>query len=112
MPLEFDGCDPRIAKLLKQWLTLGSFALMTAERLAAVSLSLTHNNLDAIAHNAHEAQEVRDMLHQLSLQRAAAISMVQMAASHTELLRDLAEELNCELADVINDLSSLTSQVM
>lgn len=108
MPWQSGGCDPRLAALLKQWLAFGSFALMATERIAAVLISLTHNNLATIADTALEAQAVRDAAHQISLQRQVAISMAQMATTHAEMLQELAEDLQHELAEIISEVSFLT----
>ncbi|HMU99774.1 MAG TPA: hypothetical protein PKD04_01755 [Rhodocyclaceae bacterium] len=105
-------CEPQLSTPLNQWLDCVSFALMATERVVALALSLTHNNLAAAAAAAKETQNVPDVVQQFSVQCRIAASMAEMAACQAQMLQELADDLNRELAYFISETTAATRRAL
>ena len=77
--------------------------LWRQERVVALALSLTHNIWQRQPLPQRKPQNVPDVVQQFSVQCRIAASMAEMAACQAQMLQELADDLNRELAYFISE---------
>ncbi len=102
----------RLAAALNQWLDCASFALMATERVLALTLFLAQDHLAAAADAAKRTQDVQDFMLQFGNHCRSAVEIARMTADQAEMLRELSDDLQRELAHFIGETTAATRLAM